>query len=236
METNSQLEIIKDVISEEKRNLFLKTIVTNDITNFKLLYSEILDISETNARHHLKILLKYNLVQKVKVKGTKAIHLQTNPRFITNLRTIYGIQIDTAYIAGLGTLRSESTIQHIDTIFEKGLKYFPTMQTVDFLVTKWEETGEDWDSNLIEKSSAWQGLQSKTLEIKIHKIDMQDFSKSKAIIQTIFVNRLQTYDLVVDVTGGPKIPSLALFKLAMEFGLICYYFPKKGKKEIEKFI
>ena len=78
-------------------------VLTNDLIEFKDLYTEKLKISETTARHHLKVLMKYDLIIRVKKKGTKAIFLSINPHLRNRLRNFFNIKLPFSYIGGLGT-------------------------------------------------------------------------------------------------------------------------------------
>ena len=70
----------------------VEEVLKNEEIEFKELYEKKLEISETNARHHMQKLIEAGVLEKKKKKGSKAIYLAIQPEQIQPLRNYYNIQ------------------------------------------------------------------------------------------------------------------------------------------------
>lgn len=211
-----------EVINEPTRTKFIQTILKNHIIDFKTLYSEKLQISETNARHHLKILLEHGIVKKEKQKGTKAIYLRITPKFLERARKYFAV--DTEYLYTGMTGIDNPGMQVVSAIERLTSENWP-IQSI-YIFTTQEAI------NKLEKDESWHSLKDKYTECISILVPAFAFNETYQSIKRVVETKIHQYSIVADVTGSTKIHTLALYSLAKEYGIKRVYLPREGTNNI----
>ena len=97
-----EYEVLAEVVKEETRKKFVKTLLKHELLDFKSLYTDYLEVSESNARHHLNLLLESGIVYKEKQRGKKSIFLRITPKYLTRVRRYFGIKLKYVYMGMVG--------------------------------------------------------------------------------------------------------------------------------------
>lgn len=211
---------LMSLLEEETRKNFVYEVLKNQNIRFKILYEKKLEISETNARYHLKLLEKHKILLRRKKKKSKAIVLSINPIFINRLRQHFEIKTKFGYIGGIGTTKP---IEQIASISNRLHRHFGNrIRTLDIFYTQ-------TDTKKLSSSEQWQEATQAFNEVRIHTSDMYDFDKNYSVMKSVIENNITAQEILIDITGGPKIPSLALYKLSQTYGLKRYYFPEDAE-------
>ena len=217
-----EYEVLVDSVKEETRQKFVETLFEHELLDFKSLYTDFLEISETNARHHLKLLMKNGIIQKEKQKGTKAIYLRITPKFLERVRTLRKIQPKYAYLGMIGIqdlgLQAKQVIHRlISNRWEiEVLLFFTTEQVI----------------KMLKKDTDWLQLKKEFPDTTLVQVPLYDFDETFQIMKDHIENQVLRFSVLADVTGATKIHTLALYSLAKEYGLKRIYIPKEGNHVI----
>lgn len=211
-----------DLLKEETRNKFVKVLLEENILDFKSLYTQYLQISETNARHHMKLLLEIEIIQKEKQQGTKAMFLKINPRFVERARKYFNTEQKYIYLGMAGETNPDEQIMnaHNRTIKNnwkiKATYIFTTVETIKKL----------------KGSKGWTTLNKQVINIHLVPVPLLEFEATYNTMKNIIESQIQHTSIIADVTGLTKIHTLALYILAKEFGLTRIYLPKDESNQI----
>lgn len=211
-----------DLLREDTRKNFIEILLKHSLIDFKSLYNDYLQISETNARHHLKIFLRNEVVQKVKQKGTKAIFLQLSPRFLERVRRYFKNPQPYLYFGMVGIhdpgnqitqaiKRLISNNWNINTIY-----VFSSQENVETL-----ETTEQWKTLLIQYPDS-----------QLFSVPRYGFSETYQLMKECIDSQISDHSIIADVTGSTKIHTLVLYSLANEYGLRRVYLPEPQIDEV----
>lgn len=211
--SNSQLNTIKLLLEEPNRKKFVETIFKERVIDFKTLYSEKLEISETNARYHLKQLVDNEIVEKIKQKGSKAIYLILNPLNIERIRVLLN---ETRKYVYFGLIGRDTPVEQFNSTIEK-LKA-ENYEIIDFRVFGGSDAINEFQKNK-EMSSIYVSL-----------LDLFNFEQTLIDIEEQIKEKIKGHSIIADVTGSTKIHTIALYNLAVLYGLKKIYNPKgEGK-------
>lgn len=220
--TDPQYSTFIDAIKEENREKFVKALVEQDIVNFKTLYSEQLEISETTARHHLQYLLDANIVVKVKQSGTKALFVSLAPKFLERARHHFKLSPKKGYLGMIG-------MKNLGLQVEQALKRLQqngwTFDSLDLFCTP--ET-----ATLLGTDPTWNQLITKHSNHLVTILPPYDFEEAQQLMENIIQQRVKQFSLLADVTGSTKIHTLSLYNLAKEYGFSRIYLPEEDNQII----
>lgn len=219
---DSPYTIFVESLKEETRKKFVETLLNQGLTDFKSLYTDYLKISETNARHHLNVLLEDDIVVKEKKPGTKAIYLRISPRFIERARRYFEDTQKYAYLGmvgkknpGLQLNQSLERLQSHGWTF-KALYIFTTIEIIDILKN---------DDN-------WLDLQKILSEVQLVEVPLLEFEHTYQTMKQVIDDIISNYSIIADITGLTKIHTLSLYILAKEYGLRRFYLPEKKVESV----
>ncbi|MFX1284739.1 MAG: hypothetical protein ACFFB5_13855 [Promethearchaeota archaeon] len=209
--------IFVESLKEATRKKFVETLLNQGLTDFKSLYIDYLKISETNARHHLNILLESNIVVKEKQPGTKAIYLRISPRFIERARRYFENTQKYAYLGMVGKKNSGLQLnQSIERLKSHGWAFkalfiFTTTEIIEIL----------------ENDDNWLNLQRIHSEAQLIEVPLLEFEPTYQTMKQVIDDIILNYSIITDITGLTKIHTLSLYILAKEYGLRRFYLPEK---------
>lgn len=220
--TDSHYHTFIDAIEEENRKKFVKTLVNQDIVNFKALYTEQLKISETAARHHLQYLLDAGIVIKVKQPRTKALFLSLSPKFLERARLFFKISPKKAYLGMVGKKNSgKQAVQAINRLRQNGW----TFDSLNLFCTS--DT-----ASLLKRDPDWKKLIGDFQDHAVIILPPYEFEEVQSLIDKIIREKIGHYSLLADVTGSTKVHTLSLYNLAKEYGFPRIYLPEGEESQI----
>ncbi|MFX0075507.1 MAG: hypothetical protein ACFE96_08700 [Candidatus Hermodarchaeota archaeon] len=212
---------LQDILKEPTRKKFVQTILETNEIEFKLLYTNYLKISETNARHHLKQLEDNQIVTRSKKAGSKSIFLHLNPKFLEEARGFFDIPRIYAYLGFVGLKGAQQVTDIISTLISnqwtfKKLIVYTTQQTFDTM----------------KEDILWKQLLEKFTDSELLAIERSDYNAIHETLREKIEDLLVDYSLVTDVTGLTKLHSLALYSLARVYGLKRVYIPEDDSQSV----
>lgn len=215
-------EILKEVLSEETRNEFVQAVLKHEIIEFKKLYNDILQISETNGRHHLRILSEKKIIQRIKKKGTKSIFLSITSSYFEPLRDYYQINTQKIYMGMVGERNPGRQIHKAIDSLQMKEWYFELIHIF---------TTEE-NSLILQESPEWSELANFGTQTNISTIPLYDFEDAYSTMKSNIDQYIRKYSILTDITGGTKIQTVSLYSLAQEYGLKRIYIPENERRTI----
>ena len=196
---------------EEKRILYL-ILEANCVTSIGML-QPYLKMSRTSIGRLLYSLEKKGFVKRFRIKDET--YAKIVPTQVTNLRVMFRIKAPILYIGLLGLPRPE----YPEPVTLTSLKLLEDaeIRILDVIVTTSREALKK-QVHALEEATAKKGL--KITYLLVSPDDYNDcFNKIKEAVE----ERILKYNIVCDVTGGTKIMTLALAKIAHEYCLPMMY-------------
>ena len=211
------------LLEEPTRKKLVEEVLKNEEIEFKELYEKKLEISETNARHHMQKLIEAGVLEKKKKKGSKAIYLAIQPEQIQPLRNYYNIQSNFILFVIAGNQDPGNQVKKsIELSQFNGFK----LDEIEILTSK------DGDT-LLKSSEEYIWITEKKIKHNFNFLEIFDFENCKTIIEQAILKHIHKNDIITDITGGTKIMTLALFIETQKFNLTAYYLPINESRMIK---
>lgn len=222
MSLNFKGKILQEILEDPTREKILKELLNRRKETFIILYRDVLHLKESTARHHLKYLIKNDVIQRSKKVGTRTSILQINPLFIHEIRSLLHIVKPLAYIGMIG---KENFAEEIESsvLSLTSQNYYLEKVFIFCGINNKEE---------LVKDKKIKNLQSK-LSIEIIYTELFDFEKVLKDINNLILRIIFDYQLVANITRGTKIHSIALYQLARDYGFLSFYIPEGTNKIIK---
>ncbi|MHA1713315.1 MAG: hypothetical protein ACTSW4_04670 [Candidatus Ranarchaeia archaeon] len=169
-----------------------------------------LRISDTKLYYNLNIMQQSGLIEEKRSWREKIIGL--NPEVIAPLRRYFGLQRPWAF---MGLLRADETAVTVSRLFREKLEINPLKYF--FLVRRIPPAGL-WRPESTEWALLPNGINKMTFP------ELIQFARQEV------ARRVKTTDLILDVSGGTRL-SLAMFKVAFEYGVNAVYLSRDADAE-----
>jgi DNA-binding transcriptional ArsR family regulator len=214
--------VLEKVLKEDTRKKFVKTLLTHGKMDFKTLYTDHLKVSETNSRHHLKLLLSDGVVRKEKQKGTKAIYLRISPKFIERTRRCFNIESEYSYIGMVGAQSPETQIK--DAI--------KRVRSQNWQIEKITAFTTEPVIKILEQSETWADLVKDHPGSTLIVTPLIELDETIGVMRQAVDELIYKYSVVADVTGLTKLHTLAMYIIAKDYGLHRVYLPKEDGNKV----
>ncbi len=208
-------KLLQEVLEDPTRRNIVRELALKNKETFIILYRDVLHLKKTTARHHLKFLVDNNVIQRIKVSGSRTNLLQINPLVIHDVRTF--LQINKPYLF-IGMLGKEKFSLEIESSFHALEKQNIHVEKMVFFCGKINQNEIDTDQELkqlVSKSN------TEIIFTELYNIEKVLKDMNQFILRIIF-----DYQIIANVTRGTKIHSIALYQLARDYGFSRYYVPE----------
>ncbi|MHA1169283.1 MAG: ArsR family transcriptional regulator [Candidatus Hodarchaeales archaeon] len=220
-EEDVKILMLTRILEEIVRNRFVKKVLDSNRIRFKDLY-QVLDLSETTARHHLKILLENGIIETTKEKGSRALILSVSKPFIERIRQYYDMKAPSVYLGMAGKNQPGeqvySTVRRIEG------------NNISFKSVEIFTTGEN--SEILKKSDGWSRLLSQGKTGSVNVVKLYDYPSTVKVMTRVMNHYIENHSIIADITGGTKIHTLSLYKLAKFYGCKSVYVPEDKRSSI----
>ena len=208
-------KLLQEVLEDPTRRNIVKELALKNQETFIILYRDVLHLKETTARHHLKFLVDNNIIQRIKMSGSRTNLLQINPLVIHDVRSF--LHINRPYLF-IGMLGKEKFSLEIDSSLH-------ALENQNIHVEKMVFFCGKNNQNIIDSDQELKQLVSKS-NIEIIFTELYDIEKVLKDMNQFILRIIFDYQIIANVTRGTKIHSIALYQLARDYGFSRYYVPE----------
>ena len=208
-------KLLQEVLEDPTRRIIVRELALKNQETFIILYRDVLHLKETTARHHIKFLVDNNIIQRIRVSGTRTNLLQINPLVIHDVRSF--LQIDKPYLF-IGMLGKDNFGVEIESSLLSLEKQNIHSEKMVFFCGKNNQIEIDSDKELMHLVSKY--------NIEIIFTELYDIEKVLKDMNQLILRIIFDYQIIANVTRGTKIHSIALYQLARDYGFSRYYVPE----------